>query len=550
MKPFARLAAALALALLVPACHDETTFTTNVVPPGTVPGAPTFTLPATATGTTGFDELAAGFDVGTNGEPRLVFLRANQLLFTRRDADGSWTTPIDISLDDASAKSAFHVFVTSNNFTHVLWLDAAGVHYVRLNNSNPPTIDATGIEATISLAVPTNVTAGAAMGAVSELTVAIDRSRNHIYALWIQSIDDDGGGAGASDQVPVAAALLSGTAAFAELVALVDPNTDAMSATSTEPMLRISGAGTVHAAWSGTDATAATAAAFRHSARTAAAAWSGGANGDVISDSGGAPMAGSLNLVLARDGDAYAMYLDSVTMGDIRAAYRPVGDTNTFGIDGLVQASGFPEVRDRLIAVLEPGTERLHAVWRDENVGTFNVRAKNHSAANLGGTWSVTADTVYGPVVPTASTFLEAWADSTNRVVVVYQAPASTDDVNHTLLRIRPSGTASVFAAEEDLTSAFGLPCAELTVAHNSSGGTLLAWRQGDVAAPPLAEIFGSTYTSGGKFTPAANVSASAGVISHGPLFLRYMDTGEGHVFWHESTTAADEHDVFYSNKP
>ena len=61
--------------------------------------------------------------------------------------------------DDAEAKTSVFAFVTSSNdFTHVFWMEGVGpvqeVHYARVNNADPPALDTGGSDVVISFSSP------------------------------------------------------------------------------------------------------------------------------------------------------------------------------------------------------------------------------------------------------------------------------------------------------------------------------------------------------------------------------------------------------------
>jgi hypothetical protein len=281
----------------------------------------------------------------------------------------------------------------------------------------------------------------------------------------------------------------------------------------------------------------------RHSSRTGAAAWSGGSAGDAVSDGGTAAFTFP-ELLLAADGDAYAAWLEG--SGDLRAARRAVGSATSFGspsaaIAALSSVTG-------VVAALEPGTEFLHVFWRVESGGSVTFSTRRHETANLGGSWSGT-ETLHGPVAISGSVDMSAWADSTNRVVFAFQAPLAAGDTSRMLARVRTSGAGS-YAAVSNLTASFSLPCAALTVATNSSGSAVVAWRQGDEHALPLADVFAAVYSSGGTLSTAVNVSQTPSIGSHAPFVARMTSASSGHLFWHETTLSPDAHDIGYSLKP
>ncbi len=537
-----RLLATALLALAIPSCHDEENVTVVAVSPTG------FTPAVSVTGLSLTDEVLAGGAVGGDGLARAAFVRTSagttRIQFSRRDGGGAWSSPLDISDDDADAKTSIVVLVTgNNNFTHILWLEASQVRYARVNNASVPAVDAANsIISSGAGTLPSNVTAGATQGGVDELAAARDTGANDVYAVWTQMIDDDAAGAGAADEVPVAARLTAGAGAFAEYFALLDPNTDGVSSTAGAPRVRVSAGGVAHALWAGPLATGATP-ALRHSSRTAPAMWSGGVSGDDVSD-GGAPPFSNSDFVLASDGDAYAVWREGLV---VRAAHRPVGPATTFAAPGTVNGAA-PAGTDLLALALEPGTEFLHVFWRAVSAGMVTFETRHNPVANLGGAWSITAVLV-APVTFAGAVDMAAWADSTNRVVFAFHAPLAAGDVSRLFVRTRPTGAVSVYSAAVNLAPAGIVVSAGLVVSFNASGNAVIAWKFGEDHAAPLADIYAVVYTTGGTFAAAVNVSASPTLGSHAPLAAIMTASGVAHVFWHESTVGPDVHDVYHTQR-
>jgi hypothetical protein len=410
-----------------------------------------------------------------------------------------------------------------------------------VDNTATPAVDATANQLLISMVPPGNVNPTATMGAVSSVSMTVDRSSNNVYATWVQSIDDDAVGGGVPDVVPVSATLLAGAGLFQESVALVDPNTDANAAeTNGNVILRLSATGALHAAWVGTDAADASL-VVRHRVRTGTSTWSSAPAGDEVSSVTAGILLG--DLLLAGDGDAYAVWADGAA--NVRTAWRAAGDASTFGtpVDVVTGLANLTEVA----AALEPGTEYLHVFWKVVSGADVSFHSRNYPAANLTGTtWSATDD-LRASLTSTGSTKMVVWADSANRVVFACQAPLVDGDLNRILLRTRPTGAASVYSAVVDLTAPFVLPCSGLTVAIAASGTAILVWEQGSGDDLPLSDVFGAVYASGGGVGGTGNISSSASTGSQDPFVLRMTDALVGHVFWQETTAAPDIRDVSYA---
>lgn len=513
------------LAVVWAGCHDEE-FVTVVSSPPT-----SFSAPSSATGLTGFDEEIGAADIGSDGQPRLVFKRKipgtspkYQVLFTRRRSTGSWTTPLPLSAEDADDKTAIQAYVTtSNDFTHVFWLEAGEVHYARVNNADPPALDTQGGDAIISAPAPT---------AASELAVAVDRLSNTVFAIWIQSAS----GAGS---VPVVGEVPAAGPTFGNRVPLVTPGS---SVAASSPLLRVSSAGVVHAAWVGTDGDG-NASLLRYAQRASAEMWTA-SPGEAVSDTGAAGHTiDQADLLLAADGDVYAVWYDKTT-DTILADRRASG--GSFGTDVTVKDyAALTSVSLR--AVLESGTERLHVIWREGAVpGPVGWYAQRQDAADLGGNWLESEETIHTVTTATGdSVDFDAWADSTGRVIVAYQAPSVAGDLSRTWIRVHPSGAAT-FEAAGDLTASYALPCRGLKVSPNGSGTALLVWEQGNRDDIPLSDVVGAVYSSGGGIGGASNISGSAAFPSLAPFALRLTDGNVGHLFWHEQT-ATGLNDIGYA---
>lgn len=520
-------AGAVAAALL--SCHDETILQTfSTFGSGNPPGAPSFTVPVAAAPLSGVHEIAQAMDVGADGQPRLAFTRGTDLLFTRRDALGAWSSPLTIS-STAVAKDFVSAWVTSNNdFTHVFWREGSEVHYRRVNNDPLPAFDTA--DTIVSAGSTTNSPTAAVLtaGTVTALTTAIDRPSATVYALWIQSATNGGG---TDDAVPVVGAVVGGTGAVGELFALLMPNGDGTGATSGSPLARVSG-GIVHAVWLGSDAAGGSAGFVRHSSRNAASSWSGGDTGNTVSAAAAAVI---VDLLLAGDGDAYAIWRDA-SATPLRARRRPAGAASPF--DAEVPLPPTTSIGP-VAAALEPGTENLHVFW----VTAVETVASAYPAPDLAASaWT-------GPTTLHAkpSVQLAAWADSTNVAAVAFVAPQTFDTVNHVLLVTRPSGLASLYASPADLTAVYALPVGTLAAGVSDLGDALLVWSQGGGVNP--TEIFSALYTSGGSNTPAANVSQSTAPVGSGNIRVQLTGSRVGHLVWPEETSAPNS-DLLYSQKP
>ena len=517
-----RVLALLLAAAVIPACGDsDTTIVTQALT------SVDASVPASATGATTDNETIAGSAIGSDDEPRLVFLRAqggtSDLRFTRRNADGTWTTSLLVSASDADAKTSVQVEHTPNGMTHIIWLEGTAVHYARVNNATVPAINVA--DTILSATEPSNVTAGATLGAVTALTAASSPAGGNVYILWIQSIDDDAGAGGLADVVPVASVVSGGAGTPGEHFTLVQPDTDANAATSASPFLRTASDGSAHTAWFGTDAAAATN-AVRHRLRTGVATWSSGPDGDTAS----AGLGGGdriIDLLIAADGDAYAVW---VTGGTVDAAYRAVGGGSTFAAPIGVPGWGTGIVD--AVASLEPGTEILHVAV--SNVITMG--SDRRTAGNLGGAWGG-LNIITSTAIPGG---LKMWSDSTDRTVITYQTATEVST------RVRVTAAAS-WGGVVWTSPTTGFTQGELAVSQNSLGDSIVAWRDGETSAAPFGEISSMIYTSGGTFGGTRNISVSAGVGSH--AVVPYLtDLGSQHYLWQETAlTAPDANDIFYS---
>jgi len=509
---FRRWIVLLALPAALGGCHDEEYVTVVETPPTG------FTSPDSATGLTGFDESLGAADVGSDGQPRLAFLRTSgtdtQVMFTRRNSDGTWTDPKALSTNDDDAKGSIYTLVTTdNNYTHVFWLQADRIHYARVNNADPPDVD--GADTAIS-----------GLNA-SSLTAVVDRSSQRAHAMWIDTVNLGG----SDDAVPVVGEVASAGPTFSSLTTLVTPNTDALSCISSSPLLRVSSSGVVHAAWIGTDNAGANN-HLRYAQRTGVASWGAG---ELVTDTADHDIA-QPDLLLAGVGDVYAVWFDN-TDGAILADRRPSG--GAFGTDSVAYDAAPSSTV--LKAALEPGTQILHVVWREGTAGgDVSLLANRHSTGNLEGTWLAAIDIEsLHSVVTQASDALgfAVWADSTNRVAVAYQAPSEDGELSRTFLRVHATG-ADAFGAAADLTASTVLPCSGLTVGTASNGTAVVVWEQGNGDSLPLSEVYGMAYTSGGGQGGTTNVSQSSLTGSTGPFVVLMTTSQGGHVFWHESTAS------------
>ncbi len=533
-------------ALILPACGKRSTTIIQNTAGG--PGGGTglfFTLPAAPAGTSGLDDTPVGFDAGSDGQPRLVYLTgttgvtANQLLLTRRDASGTWSAPVPVSANDTDTKSPVFVFVSrNNNFTHAVWIETPvavfdpRVHYAQFNND--PTPAATVADTEISNGATANVPVGSTFDDVFELTAAIDRATNNVYALWVQDVIIP---AVAVNRLPIVGLVAAGAGPFTERFSLM--TAPVANANAASARLAITPTGEAHAAWLASAPTV-----VRHRMRTGPAAWSSGPDGQNVSTFA-AGTASNPALAVAADGDAYLFWLRPA-FSELNAAYRPAGAGSAFGAPSLV-AGVAAAAAPRLVALTEPGTEFLHVFWGD---GAF-VGTVHQPAANLSGSWNP-METVHGVAAnPGDALDFVVWSDSTNRVACVILAPRVANDLSHVQIRTRPTGGASAYTPPVDLTAPFALPCAALAVGTNAAGDALIAWVQGDPHAIPLADLFAVQYTRGGALAGPVNVSDSPSLGSHGPVLSGLTDSNVGHLFWAETTTAAPgRHDTYHAQKP
>src|SRR5579864_8812713 len=193
----------LLLCVILPACGGKKTTiinqTTNNAP-GTTVVSPFPTTGPGASGTTGFNESGGVGGIGSDGQPRSVYVSSDgtnlQVRFARRNADGTFSAIIPISSNDTDRKDKLAVYVTpNNNYTHIFWLQGATnavyrLHYAQVNDDATPTL--TVSDTIISTGPTTNVGIGAAYGRVTTFTSARDPLLNNIFVLWIQQVTDGG----------------------------------------------------------------------------------------------------------------------------------------------------------------------------------------------------------------------------------------------------------------------------------------------------------------------------------------------------------------------
>jgi hypothetical protein len=531
---------------------NETVILTVTAGTGYVVGAPSgatvtiadgpglsYSLPETPAGVSGIDNEVLAADLGSDGEPRLIYRRGsnvglgspNQIRLVRRRPDGTWTTPVAVSANNEDFKNnVFGVVSRNNNFVHVFWLQTpSGVfdpllHYAQFDAGDPPS--ATVGDTVISGGTVTNLSVGATFGDATAFAAVIDRSNNNVAAIWMQDVQD-----GTNASIPIVGLVAGGAGLFGEKFALVSPPT---SSGVGSPVIRSGPGGALHVLYG----------AASHRLRTAVSTWS-------APDAVGS---GSVkDLVIAADGDAYAVSSGS----PLQAAYRPAGPATTFSAPQGLPISSNGMAQPKVVAVLEPGTEHLHAFVCDLAAQAAAPAAAVHPAANLSGSWSSVAlhPAVSGPSDSGGSDFL-AFANQANEVTVVFRAPLEAgDQLAGVLSRSRPSGVASVYAPVVDLTAPGAFPALELAGAQNTTGNALLAWRQGSLpnAGNSLApEIFARHRSAGVWSSPADNVSRSPVLPSHGRLVVLLTDSGVEHVFWSEQSVAGSPgpSDVYYARKP
>ena len=541
----ARLGLAVMLALLVPACGGGSKKSTTIINNSITNPSPFTVLGSSSGGATGSNESGGVADLGTDSQPRSLFLFTapgggpSQIRFSRRNADGTWTAVLPISANDTDLKVSITVYVTpNNNFVHVFWLEGPTtvtyqLHYAQINNDPVPAIVVS--DTIVSQGPSTNVGLGAAYNRVDVYTTVFDAGTNNIYAMWIQRILDGGN----ESAVPVVASILAGAGILQERFALVSPTGVGSDYGGQSPVLRVASNGRVHAAWASSDL-------VFHRLRTALATWSSGPSGDQVSSVIASLGIFKLELLLASDGDAYAAWINPSSQ--LRAAYRPAGDASVFAADvGVAGAT----TALKLAAVLEPGTEHLHLF-----VGAIapslpaNVITHRNPAANLGGAWETeTVDSVASTT--DQSMDFAAWADATNRVVVAYQLPTMPNELSIIRARVRPTGAGNGnYAPAVNLTATGALPCDDLVVGKDSSGNAILAWSQGEHHTLPLSEIIGVEYRSGGTFGSSFNVSQTPATGSHGPIVAVLKNGGTGYFSWEEWISGSDGHDVYFALKP
>jgi len=543
---YVRYSLLLLLSAIVPACGGKKTTIINQITnggPGTTIVSPFPIAGPGASGTTGLDESGGVGGLGSDGQPRSVYVSSDgtnlQVRFARRNADGTWSPALAISTNDADFKDKVTVYVSqNNNYTHIFWLQGATnavyrLHYAQVNNDATPAL--TVGDTNISTGTTTNLTVGAAFARVTTYVTVIDPVLNNIYALWIQNVTDGGSTA----NVPIAGAIIAGAGLFTERFALVGV---ANGISAKIPLLKIAASGRVHALWVNINGGSVT---VVHRLRTAVNTWS---IGDNLTDVGGYSDILLLDFALAPSGNAYAAWTNDAVQ--VRAAYRPVGDSSTFAPDVLANASG---TYSKLIAVLEPGTEHFHVMAGAAGaLGAGLVFTARNPGANLSAAWE--SETLFSAasINPGSEVDFFAWVDSTNTVTVVAQSPSVTNDLPKILSRTRPTGVGNGrYTAFVDHTAAGALPCTNLNVVTNVSGSAIVVWEQGQDHVVPLGEIFGTLYSPGGAFGGTFNVSQTPAVGSHGPIFALLTDAGPGYLSWLEAVTSGpDSHDVYFALKP
>jgi hypothetical protein len=550
-----RISLLLAAAMIVPACGGKkitNVYNSTTTGPGGVAPSPFPVIGTSPAGTTGFNEAGGVGGLGSDGQPRSVFLSADgsgnlQIRFSRRNADGTWSAILPISANNADVKDQLTVIVTqSNNFTHIFWLEGATnavyqLHYAQVDNGATPAL--TVSDTIISTGPTIGVDIGGAYGRVFTFTTAVDPLLSNVYVEWVQRILDGG----TDTDVPLVGAVISGAGPFLERFALVSPTGASFNFSSKLPLLRVAANGRVHAAYVSTFAGGAR---VLHRLRTAPGTWTSGPNGNSVS----AILLGSpdillMDLALASDGDAYVGWWNA--LGDIRASRRPAGDGAIFGADNFATSqSGF----SKLTAVLEPGTKRLHLVLGISKIsGAGRVYTSRNPAADLSGAWENETILSVASANPGATPVdYFAWSDSSNHVSVAIQSPPVLNDLPHLLVTSRASGTGNgLYSPVKDITAPAAMPCFDLTVATNLSGQALIVWRQGQANIVPLGEVFGALYTPGGAFGTTFNLSQSPALGSHGPIFALLMDSGTGYVSWLETVTSGPPtDDIYFALKP
>src|SRR5438045_665622 len=106
MKYF-RYSLLLVLSAIVPACGGKKTTIINQITntsPGTTIVSPFPITGPGASGTSGLDESGGVGGLGSDGQPRSVYVSSDsnnlQVRFARRNADGSWSPALAISTND------------------------------------------------------------------------------------------------------------------------------------------------------------------------------------------------------------------------------------------------------------------------------------------------------------------------------------------------------------------------------------------------------------------------------------------------------------------
>lgn len=524
-----------------------------------------------------------GVTVGPDGVARLAYLATidsnadgafvsppdtTQVRYVRRRTDGSWTAPIGLSQTDADRKSLPVLAVSAAganvNVAFVFWREENGgsgeVRFSRVSAADPPTTLTGGTDGVVisNNVAPVGISVGAIFGGVSIAPVATpDLLDGSIYAGWSQVFGDDdcfvvarysGGGAGLSagelndpnEKTAMTVDGIGGTATNGGAILLV-----------ATPVPAADASGTLHAVYVTTETSGAAASvAVRNRTRTAPGVYSPGAPGELVSDIVGGSYTNPV-AAIETDGDVYVAWaqgLTGVPPTTVRHARRAAG-AGAFEADVLAVAAVAAPTQFARVAINLGGSVPVVAYKRQDAAGGALLVGAVVGTANASGPFGGEA-VLHAATVPEAGEGagrIESVRDSSDRVAVVYDAPATAGGVMEAFGASRPA--AAAFGAEANL-SRTGAAAVLSRVAGSAQipAGGRFAWVNG--AAGSFREVVTSTFT-GGAFGAATNVSVSATTDSLGgggdPGVVGLVGTlaGTTHLWWRERLGAV-QRDIFF----
>lgn len=549
-----RIAAALAISL-VAGCHQSSD---DDALPAAAPSPPEAVAGLTADEENFRAGEAIDFDAG--GEPRIAWRRssaaADEIVFAHRTS--AWNA-IAVSDDSSPANVKSEPLLRTsrgNGRTHVFWSESDGIHYAAVDDSVPPLVAVA--DTLISTTIPANVSPAALLGAVAAgtLTVAVDRANDNVYAAWAQFVDVDGFGPAAPDEVVVVGVVAGGAGLFGEHFAAVVPDVGATPADvvatanppiamAVAPLPAVGSGGTLHLLWVSTTA-GGSGRAVRHTSRTGTGSWSGGTNGDVVSDTT-AQSYGFLRVLVASDGDVYAAWAQStLPLSRIEAAYRAVGPSSSFSPSAILSATPVADPIDivGVDAVLATG-EVPHVVYKRASGGSLAVLHQSGSADPAGG-WGTATDpeAALGPIAfaGTSAGSLALHLDASG-AVVLWDQPATTGSADFDLFAAtRPPGGA--FAAALNVTGTAA--DTRLNTVIRPSTGMFATFLEGPSTGS--RELFSVSYSA--SFGAPSLLSASPITDSHGDgepgrTSVAASPAGPAHVLYREHT-GSTTHDLFH----